>query len=509
MANLGPELMKHRLSFIVILAIFLLGLWLLRARTIRATANQASSHASTPLTTGTAPVGPILPAFFGLHINRLSTPWPQIPFGTLRLLGDLTTWVHLEGQGRNKYEWSTLDGWLKQAQQHGVELMYTFANTPEWAAADPHGQCGPQRDTPDCSPPKDLDTSAPCQGPLAGQTTSNCMFKEYVTSLLDHVCRGTAPHKSCQIKAFSCWNEPNLDGFWSGTYAQSARMCSDMVTIVKDQCADCLTLSPDISAAASGDTKENGESRDYNEWTRNFLIAYKKYGNLPDVGAFHPYAARTHGIVPVPFPDTFADSGCPGGGHNPPCPDTLVGKISALRSVFDQGGMAGKPLWATEGGWGTNGELLDPDAEAAYVARWLILQASAGVQRAYWYMWEYAGDPRGWGGLWSQEQGISKAGIAYGQVYNWLVGATFTKPCATERTVWTCDLSRPGGYQGRIVWDAAHSFDMGATSTYSAPTRFSQFQDLSGRKSVISGGTVTIGSKPILLETTEAAPVPK
>jgi len=41
-----------------------------------------------------------------------------------------------------------------------------------------------------------------------------------------------------------------------------------------------------------------------------------------------------------------------------------------MRSLLDKGGMAGKPLWATEGGWGTNGELPDPDVQAAYVARW-------------------------------------------------------------------------------------------------------------------------------------------
>ena len=62
-------------------------------------------------------------------------------------------------------------------------------------------------------------------------------------------------------------------------------MCSDMVQIVKDRCRDCVTLTPDISAAASGDTKGNGESRSYDEWFRNFLMAYKQYGNYPDAGA--------------------------------------------------------------------------------------------------------------------------------------------------------------------------------------------------------------------------------
>jgi hypothetical protein len=455
------------------------------------TSNAASSNVSP---------GAIPPTFFGMHINRLSTPWPQIPFGSLRMLGNLTTWFHVEGEGRNRYEWRTLDRWLDAARAHNVDVMYTFSRTPAWAARNAHSTCGPNRDEADCSPPADLTTTAPCQGPLQGTVTTDCFFKEFVTSMLDHVCSGKAPNKSCRIVAFSCWNEPNLDGFWIGTYAESAKMCSDMVKTVKDQCKDCVTLTPDISAATSGDTKDNGDSRSYDEWFKNFLIAYQQYNNYPDAGAFHPYAARTHGIVPAPFPETFAGSGCPRETRSPVCPDTLLGKIDTMRSLMEKNGMAGRPLWATEGGWGTNGEMTDPDAQAAYVARWLILQASAGVQRAYWYMWDTGSNPQGWGGLWDESRGTYKAGIAYGQVYNWLVGATFTKPCSADHDVWTCDLALPGGKQGRIVWNASRSYDARATWKYAVGTPFTQLRDLSGNQSAIAGGSVAIGSKPILLE---------
>lgn len=454
-----------------------------------------------------AAVTPIPPTFFGMHINRPDTPWPQIPFGSLRMLGNMTTWFHLEGAGRGRYDWHNLDVWLNAARSHNVDVMYTFSRTPEWAAADTHAACGPRRGEADCSPPRELETNASCQGPLAGVTTTDCQFKEFVASLMDHVCTGTAPNKSCRIVAFSCWNEPNLDGFWVGTYAQSAKMCADMVKIVKDQCRSCTTLTPDISAATSGDTKGNGDSRSYDEWTRNFLLAYKQYSNdYPDAGAFHPYAARTWNINPVPFPETFAGSGCPRGGGTPECPDTLLGKIATMRSLLDKGGMAGKPLWATEGGWGTNGELPDPDAQAAYVARWLILQASSGVARAYWFMWDNGGDARGWGGMWDGRKGINQAGVAYGQVYNWLVGASFTKPCSRDHDVWTCDISRPGGYQARIVWNAANSYDTQATSKYAIGSDFSQYRDLQGEKLPISNGAVMIGSKAILLEKAGTSP---
>lgn len=447
-----------------------------------------------------APPAAIQPTFFGMHINRLTTPWPQIPFGSLRMLGNLTTWFHLERESRNRYDWGTLDRWLDAAHVHNVDVMYTFSRTPAWAARNAHSACGPNRDEADCSPPSDLTTSAPCQGPLQGTVTTDCFFKEFVTSLLNHVCSGKAPNKSCRIVAFSCWNEPNLDGFWIGNYAASARMCSDMVATVKDQCKDCVTLTPDISAATSGDTKDNGDSRSYDEWFKNFLIAYRQYGNYPDAGAFHPYAARTHGIIPAPFPETFAGSGCPRESRSTACPDTLLGKIDTMRSIMNQNGMAGRPLWATEGGWGTNGEMTDPDAQAAYVARWLILQASAGVQRAYWYMWDTGTNPQGWGGLWDDSNGTYKAGVAYGQVYNWLVGATFTKPCSADHDVWTCDLSGPGGKQERIVWNASRSYDTRFASKYAVSAPFNQVRDLSGNQSAITAGSVAIGSKPVLLE---------
>ena len=450
----------------------------------------------------TSPVSsaPIPRTFFGMHINRLSTPWPNIPFGSLRMLGNLTTWFHIEGDARNRYDWRMLDAWLGAARAHKVDVMYTFSRTPAWAARNAHSTCGPSRDEADCSPPADLMVSAPCQGPLKGTVTTDCYFKEFATSLLDHVCSGNAPNKSCRIVAFSCWNEPNLDGFWIGTYAESAKMCSDMVQVVKAQCKDCVTLTPDISAATTGDTKDNGDSRSYDEWFRNFLIAYRQYANYPDAAAVHLYAARTHGIVPAPFPETFTGSGCPHESRSDVCPDTLLGKIATVRSIMSQGGMADKPVWTTEGGWGTNGELSDPDAQAAYVARWLILQASAGVQRAYWYMWDMGKDPRAWGGLWDAQSGTYKAGIAYGQVYWWLLGATFTKPCYGDHDIWTCDLVRPGGEHDRIVWNASHSYDTGVTSKYVTGNEFRQIRDLDGHESAITGGSAAIGSKPVLLE---------
>jgi len=445
---------------------------------------------------------PVPLAFFGQDITSPETPWPAIPFGMLRIFNSHAVWRLVERAGRNQYDWHILDGWVERAQRHHVDLLYTFGVTPTWAASQPDHRCGagPQSPRGFCTPPAGLYTNAACQGPMAGVTATDCIFKEYITALMDHVCGGKAPNKNCKIRNYSCWNEPNQDGFWSGSYADLAKLCSDFVETVKSQCQSCTTLGPEVAAAADVGTKMNGDSRSASVYFENFLKASAQYGHYPDAAAFHPYAARLFGLSLAPFPETFAGSGCRGGGGAEDCPQTLLQKIAGMRRVMDENGMSGKPLWSTEGSWGMNMQLPDPDVQAAYVARWLILQASNGVARAIWFMYDNGGRPRGVGGLWDPEDGLDKAGTAYGQVAGWLTGATFSKPCSAIKSLWSCELSRPGGYQAKIVWDVSRSYDPVQTSSYRAGNRFTQYRDLAGNTHAISGGSAPVGSEPILLE---------
>jgi hypothetical protein len=166
-----------------------------------------------------------------------------------------------------------------------------------------------------------------------------------------------------------------------------------------------------------------------------------------------------------------------------------------MRAVMDANGMAGKELWDTEGGWGVNddkhSDLPDPSDQAAWLARWFIVQAGAGVDRAVWYMFD--GASGGWGTLWDQGTGLRPAGIAYKQVYDWLIDATI-KPCMKQKNVWSCDLTRPDGYVARIVWTD------GADASYSVSRQFNTVRDLSGKTYRVNNGAVTITKAPLLLE---------
>ena len=148
----------------------------------------------------------------------------------------------------------------------------------------------------------------------------------------------------------------------------------------------------------------------------------------------------------------------------------------------------------------------DLDMQAAFVDRFYLLHWSNGVARFYWYQWNsqdtvgtlWKPDPRNPGGPGT----VLKPGIAYGQMYDWMVGATMTSPCTASASVWTCQLSRPNGYQALAVWDASQTCSNGVcgTTPYTYDPLYIKYRDSEGNATALSGQTVPIGAKPILLE---------
>jgi hypothetical protein len=101
---------------------------------------------------------------------------------------------------------------------------------------------------------------------------------------------------------------------------------------------------------------------------------------------------------------------------------------------------------------------------------------------------------------------VSKAGIAYAQTYQWMVGNTMTAPCRgpvpPAKGVWTCGLTKPDGTQLLAVWDTGQSCSGGCSySKYKPDAKYKQYYDLDGPSPhPVSGNSVEIGAKPILLE---------
>jgi hypothetical protein len=338
----------------------------------------------------TASWGQVSAKFFGMHINhREEHGWPGFRFGTYRLWDSQTNWYQINPE-KGVYDWNVLDRRLKDAQEHGVDILYTFGKTPRWASSRPNDrqQCGEAPGS--CGPPSDLreDGSGPDQ-----------YWKDFVTAI--------AKHASGRIQAWELWNEPFNAGYWKGTSAQLVRMAQDARTIIKGVDPNAIILTP-----PSGIKVDRGKA-----WLRDYLAAGG--GQYADAISFHAYI---------------------------PMPENIVPLLNEFKETLQHYGQSSKPIWDTEGSWGPGGEGPDPVAD---ISQLLILQASEGVSRVIWYSW----DNRKLGNLWTPEEGSRPAAKAYEQLQDWLTGATFDHPCEGKEGTWTCDLRKgDGGNRAKIVW---------------------------------------------------------
>jgi hypothetical protein len=446
---------------------------------------------------------PIAAGFFGMHTNTYGNGFP---FGAERLWDSGTAWSQIQ-TAATTYDFSSVQSRVTDANKYGFDLLYTFGRTPPFLAKKSTVTCDYGNDG-QCDPPDDV---------AADGTGTDAHVKAFWTQFMATMCTGTAPGKTCgPIKYFETWNEPNADQFWSGTYAQLARMSADATTIIKSQCSSCTVLTPGVACGGDG-YHANGDAGQCDLWVAAYLQAWQKIGPpLADAGAWHPYPAHTN-VSPSPFPETNVSSwdACTAGDNasctckaafvpNKECRYAVVDQIKVLRAAFDAGGLAGKPMLATEGSWNEIPNLPDPDLQAAFLARWYALQAGAGVEAAFWYAEDSPTNNGGWGRLLTTPEagaaGPNPAGTAYEQLFTWLVGGS-VGACAPSGTVWSCPTTDKGGAKGLLLWDTAESCANGTCSTHSQPvaSSFTTVSDLAGNTAPIAGGAVSIGAKPVLI----------
>jgi hypothetical protein len=378
--------------------------------------------------------------------------WPSVTVYGMRLWSTGTFWYNLN-TAKGVYDWTVLDQWTAAAQENGVDLIYTFGETPAWASSNPNAVCGTSSGIPlgSCQAPNDLN---------ADGTGTDQHWKDFVTAIVTHAAG--------QIKYWEIWNEPTVPGYWAGNNAQMLRMAQDAYGIIKTINPSALVTTPSPSTGIYG--------------VANWMGPYLALGGgkYADIITFHGYSWKsTPGVWPVP--------------------EDIVPLVENLKAVLVTYGQTGKPLWCTEGSWGdTSGNgFTDPDLHAAFLARHYLLQNSEGVVRYYWYAWDNADD-----GLWDADTGVSLAGTAYQQVENWLVGRTPSGKCAQNGTQWTCNYTGSGGFQAKAIWDTSQSCSNGkcTTSSVKAASRYIKYLDIAGGSHAITSGTVPVGAKPILLE---------
>ena len=347
------------------------------------------------------------------------------------------------------YKWEPLNGWLNFAKSHGVtNILYTFGVIAPWISSNPTlNTCryGPGT----CAPPTDLNSDG---------TGTDQAFKTFVTALAN---QGLG-----RINFYQLWDTPQDPTHWTGTAAQILRLSQDAYTIIKSIDPTATVLGPPVGAY-------------------HVPISNTCYIGTQEVKWFYSLSNTTGPAtkyVDVPSFNTYFTSTA----------EDIVAQIQCLKTKLQPYGFGTAPLWATEGSWGKSSDLSNLTSQAAFLARSYLVQMSNGVVRFYWYSWN---DPN-WGTLWDYFTGNHPAGIAYAQVYKWVVGATLSQPCAGNSGVWKCVFTRANGYQAQAVWTTS-----GTTQTYTAPSQYINYLTLTGAKTAVPGtGQVTIGPSPILLQ---------
>jgi hypothetical protein len=265
----------------------------------------------------------------------------------------------------------------------------------------------------------------------------------------DDFLQAIATHAAGRIKYWELWNEPDDTLFYCGDVPTMVLMAQHAENIIKGIDPSAVILGPGVTSRT---------------WLTSFLA--DGGGASVDVIAFHGYASgNAEDIVPL---------------------------IASYRAVMSAGKVSTKPLWDTEGSWGAGFVGPVMAHQVGFVAKYYLLQWSLGVDRFVWYAYD---GTQVWGGL-SISNSPTAAATAYRQTYSWLVGASMTQPCVQSTSlVWTCGLTRPGGYAAEAVWIP------NSTATFKVPAQFVQYLDLAGVVHPITSSTLSIGDQPILLET--------
>ncbi len=372
--------------------------------------------------------------FVGMHTLSPGRHWPAVPFGSIRPAG--TSWGALEPT-RDQYDWHSLDTWVAQSQAHHVQLDYVFVNTPVWASTKPTEACNGKRFG--CAAPPNLDD-----------------WRAFVTALVTR-------YKG-KISSYEMWNEPNGSGFWTGTPEQMVPLAATAYPIIKSIDPAAIVTTPVPSSS--------GWPMSHDAWLDKYLAAGG--GKYADVVAWHGYAGRNDRPA-LP-------------------PEALVQQIAALRAVLAHHHVD-LPIWNTEGGWGKNAQLPDPDDQAAFLVKWYLINFTDGIARAYWYQW----DNLDWGTLWHESTGLTAAGKAADQVYGWLDGVTAASPCRQKgaSSLWTCELKKRN-VRYEVAWSASGQIP------YEGIAHAVAFTPQGGERQLPGPRPVMIGSRPVLFELQES-----
>jgi hypothetical protein len=338
----------------------------------------------------------IAPTYFGIHFGSRILPgqsalharWPSLTFGTVRLWDTYTRWGDVTPRP-GVWDFERIDAYLTLARIHHADVLYTLGSTPRWASARPDEPCG---------------YGMGC----AAEPVRMAHWEEYVKRLAQRY-RG-------QIYAYELWNEPSysentlapgspIPGSYFGSVAHMVELARIARNVLDEYDPNALLSSPGIVNAP--------------QLLDQFLAAGGKH--YVQAISYHFYSGNA---------EQFAKS------------------VREIRSIMKRHGVESLPLWNTETGVEVHADSLPlpqsghartHEEAAAFIAQMLVLGASEGIDRFYYYAWENL-----YSGL-VTENGEHLAGYeAMERVQNWLLGSRLTGCAIFDRGAVRCDGEREG-----------------------------------------------------------------
>jgi hypothetical protein len=392
---------------------------------------------------------PIPPTLFGLHIHRLesTTPWPQVSFRSWSLVDALVNWRDLQPE-KDRWNFAFLDGYVRQAKRHHVDLLLPLAFTPQWASARP-ADPGPYGPGTGCEPLKMEEWNA------------------YIRSI--------ARRYKGQIKYYEVWDEPNEKLYFSGTREKLFELVSSAKGVLRQVDSGAQMVSPGVV----------GNSFDW-------LDAFLGTGGASqvDIIGYHFY-------TPVGSQDKTEQR-----------PESMIPAVKKVKAIMAKHGIASKPLWNTGiGYWNVNSDgtpetmngvdskwiRLKREQAAAWVSRTFIIGWALGLERVFWYAW----DNENMGLIEPGTKALKPAAKAYQTTYDWLVGATMSYCRNDGNSQWACELKR-GARTAWLVWSTKGEME----AKLPVGSKVREYQTLQGETHPIrnQGQAITIGEQPVLLK---------
>ncbi|HEY9773093.1 MAG TPA: hypothetical protein V6C81_04725 [Planktothrix sp.] len=356
-----------------------------------------------------------------------------LSFGSVRLWDD---GVKIDQLEKDPNAWGTLGNLVSTAHDNNKQVMYTFGNSG-----------------------------------TSGTVPTAASIDALAKKLAQWSANEKKPGGNGGIDTYELWNEPNASGYWKPSagddWTQSATELANINAIMIKDIKEYDPTAKIASPALSFDTNATGV-QGIQTFDDTYFSQLSKDGLLKDINQvdFHGY---TDGSTQTP--------------------EQLTQDVAMMKQIKDTYGLSSDPLVDSEDSFGKDVWNTDPQTQADYLARKMILSEFSGVTPGY-----YGYGFSTWGTLTADGKpgGASTPAMqAYEQADKWLDGAQLDN-LNHDGDVWTATLMRDGE-QETIAWAE------NGTAEYTPSAGYTQYQTLGG-ETVDYTGSVTLTGQPILLE---------